>query len=103
MPNTVNANTTTEYTDTSSNVKYLLDEVSKTATVIGYTGTDISLDIPSVLTNNEEQYTVTQIGDLAFLQCKTLTSITIPSTVTSIGEKVFNRCDNLEAINIAKR
>ena len=32
MPNTVNANTTTEYIDASSNVKYLLDETSKTAT-----------------------------------------------------------------------
>ena len=31
-----NVNATTEYKDTSSNIKYLLDEETKTATVIGY-------------------------------------------------------------------
>lgn len=101
LPNTVNANTTNEYVDTSTNIKYLLDEETKTATVTGYVETvAMDITIPSQIINGSNEYIVTKIEDLAFLQCDTVKSITIPKTVTSIGEKVFNRCDNLEEINV---
>lgn len=35
------------------------------------------------------------IGDLAFLWCSSLTSITIPDSVTSIGEFAFYACSSL--------
>ena len=43
---------------------------------------------------------VTSIGDGAFLGCRSLTSINIPSSVTSIGESAFEDCPSLTSINI---
>lgn len=40
---------------------------------------------------------LTTIGDLAFNQCKDLTSITIPSSVTFISRSAFSNCENLAA------
>lgn len=101
LPNAVNATTSTEYIDTLSNIKYLLDEKTKTATVIGYEVPTIEdITIPSKIIKGGYEYTVTKIEDLAFVQCNTVESITIPKTVISIGEKVFNRCDNLKEINV---
>ena len=40
------------------------------------------------------------IGDGAFMRCKNLTSINIPSSVTSIGREAFTGCSNLTSINI---
>ena len=43
---------------------------------------------------------VTSIGDWAFLGCSSLTSISIPSSVTSIGQSAFSGCGSLTSINI---
>ena len=41
---------------------------------------------------------VTSIGELAFYDCLSLTSITIPDGVTSIGERAFSNCTSLTSI-----
>ena len=43
---------------------------------------------------------VTSIGNYAFEDCHSLTSITIPEGVTSIGEGTFNGCSSLTSINV---
>ena len=43
---------------------------------------------------------VTTIGDMAFYFCTGLTSVTIPNSVTSIGNWAFNGCSGLTSITI---
>ena len=43
---------------------------------------------------------VTNIGDSAFMYCKSLTNINIPNSVTNIGDEVFKDCRSLTNINI---
>ena len=43
-------------------------------------------------------YTVTSIGDNAFYNCSSLTSVTISSSVTSIGNSAFSSCSSLATV-----
>ncbi len=43
---------------------------------------------------------VTKIADYAFQDCKTLTSITIPSSIVSIGYKSFYNCTSLLSVTV---
>ena len=54
------------------------------------------LIIPDVI----DRRIVTSIGDQAFRNCTSLTSVTIPDNVTSIGERTFRGCHNLTSITI---
>lgn len=66
------------------------------AKIIGYNGNDAYVTIPSVING----YTVTSIGDCAFYNCTSLTSITIPNSVTWIGDYAFSGCTSLTSITI---
>ncbi len=62
-----------------------------------YTG---SVTIPTSVTYNEKNFSVTSIGDDAFSGCSGLTSITITEGATSIGNWSFYGCTSLISVNI---
>ena len=43
---------------------------------------------------------VTTIGDYAFQDCESLTSVTVPDSVTTIGDWAFSHCDSLTSVTI---
>ena len=56
--------------------------------------------IPDSIIHNGITYSVTSIGDYAFISCTGLTSIEIPNSVTSIGGYAFFSCIGLKSIVI---
>ena len=59
-----------------------------------------SVTIPTTVTYSGVTYSVTAIGDYAFMDCYGLTSITIPNSVISIGYMAFDSCYRLTSITI---
>ena len=60
-----------------------------------YLGHD-SITIPEKVRIDGKIYTVTSIGEYAFIYNFDLTYINIPESVTSIGKEAFNGCNSLE-------
>ena len=56
--------------------------------------------IPSSVTYEDKTYSVTSIGYVAFGDCTSLTSITIPNSVTSIEGYAFSGCSSLTSVTI---
>ena len=56
--------------------------------------------IPESVKYNGKTYSVTSIGEFAFCDCSSLTSITIPNSVTSIGDSAFSGCSSLTYIKV---
>ncbi|MBO4549499.1 MAG: leucine-rich repeat protein, partial [Bacteroidaceae bacterium] len=54
-----------------------------------------SVTIPNTVTYNGTTYSVTSIGQNAFWDCTSLTSITIGNSVTTIGNSAFSGCSGL--------
>ena len=91
-----------------------IQAMSQPTNVIYYTSSDRSIVTPkdvfgSSIVSNEYvdahgiitfDGPVTIIGDEAFAECRSLTSITIPKSVSSIGDSAFDLCYSLTSINI---
>lgn len=58
------------------------------------------LVIPSTVTYNETEYTVTVIGAHAFRMCSGLTSVTLPTSLTKIDQYAFYNCTSMGNISI---
>lgn len=58
---------------------------------------DSEIQIPSTY----KGLPVTGIGYRAFVNCQTLTSVTIPSSIKNIGEAAFFACTNLTSVEIS--
>ena len=83
-------------------INYELVAKVKQATVIGKSGGQYSGEvvIPESVEHEGAAYSVTSIGDYAFVGCSGLTSVTIPNSVTSIGERAFYKCSRLTSVTI---
>lgn len=68
-----------------------------TVEISNYSGSAEELTIPEVL----DGYTVSSIGSMAFINCTSLTDITIGDNITTIKMLAFYNCSNLNTINIA--
>ena len=75
---------------------YDTEQYYEIAVITDYNGTDESVSVPSQLGGCN----VTDIGDGAFSDCSSLTSITIPNGVTSIGWNAFSDCTSLTSVVI---
>ncbi len=91
----VNNGDTLYYTITSNTTPYTVAVAGNGNST--YSG---SVTIPSSVTYNSNNYSVTSIGNQAFYYCTNLTSITIPNSITSIGNNAFYRCTSLSSITI---
>lgn len=69
----------------------------KTVTITKYTGTESTVILPSTISS----WDVTKIGEDAFQDNTTITSVTIPANVTEIGSNAFAGCTNLTSVNYA--
>lgn len=58
------------------------------------------LTIESLISSNDKNYTVTEIGNWAFKEWNTLTEVTLPHTVEIIGFQAFFNCSNLTNVTI---
>lgn len=67
----------------------------KTVTITKYTGTESTVILPSTISS----WPVTKIGEDAFQDNTTITSVTIPASVTEIGSNAFAGCTNLTSVN----
>ena len=67
-----------------------------TVNITNYVGIYSDVTIPAEIDGKK----VTSIGEYAFRDCTSLTSITIPDGVTSIGYGAFEGCSNLTRISI---
>ena len=52
--------------------------------------------VPARVNINDEFYSVTSIGDVAFYECENLRNVDLPDSITEIGRFAFNMCHNLQ-------
>ena len=91
-------------------LNYVFNKSTQTATVIGFNGTGVSeLVIPSTVTTSsgtlgefEEEitYTVTEIGEGAFLQKKFITTVKLGAYVVSIDDFAFSNCSGITSVTM---
>ena len=89
---------------TIGNMYYQINTDGVSATLVGPVDiTEVSgeISIPTTVSYNGSDYTVTRIGKNAFISSGGLTgSLIIPNTVTSIGENAFLACSGLTELHL---
>lgn len=81
--------------DTAGGYTYTI-AADGSAVITGYEGTDTVLVLPDTLGGAQ----VTEIGESAFAQNQSITSITIPEGIKEIGDFAFNDCSGLKKVSL---
>ncbi len=92
--------TSVPVTVSAASVDDLTFYLNEDGTSYSVTGCDTSAEGELVIPDTYEGLPVTSIGYGALMDCRNLTSITIPDSVTSIGEAAFYYCSSLASITI---
>lgn len=66
----------------------------------GYDKPTGELTLPSSVTHEGTPYTVTAVDDKAFLDCKRITSLHVPSSIATIGARAFANDTSLTEVTI---
>lgn len=74
-------------------------EVTEDQTGLAYAGL-MQVVIPNEVVHNDTTFAVTKIGNEAFRNCSSLTSVVIPEGVTYIGGNAFRSCSSLKTLTI---
>ena len=83
------------------NIKYeIVGGGQRELIVVGNENARGDIDIPNKIFVRGHFYYVVAIAKWAFLNCDSISSVSIPNTVQSIGLAAFSSCDNLKSINI---
>ena len=85
---------------TENGIKYKITNTSPMEVAVAQSDYSGDIAIPQEVVNNSVTYKVTLIGDYAFRNCSSLTSITIPESVTTIEDGAFYDCSSLASITI---
>jgi hypothetical protein len=88
--------TITEYKGKATTVNIPAKIQNLPVTSIGEAAFREKMTITSVVIPNG----VTSIGNTAFFRCSNLTNVTIPASVTSIGNGAFDMCNNITSVTI---
>ena len=75
-------------------------ELAVVGAILSYGDYSGNVVIPGTVEYNGSTYSVTSIGDNAFMNRSDLTSVTIPNSVKSIGEEAFSGCTGLTSVTI---
>ncbi len=69
----------------------VINAESKEVELKGYASADdvLTLDVPETVTYNNQEFTVTSIGNYAFAYCVNFTKVNLPEGVISIGDNTF--------------
>lgn len=83
-------------------IRYAVNTGDSTAQVVNYGTykTRPEIKIPASITADGVSYPVTSIEDYCFMDCATLTDVTIPNSVTSIGTGCFRECSSLTTVKL---
>lgn len=88
-------------TFTVGGLKYeVIDESNKTVRITGYTSVSANLTIPASVKNGTVTYAVTEIGEAAFAENTTITSVTISEGIELLEGKAFGKCTNLSKVTL---
>ncbi len=86
-------------TFTIGDLKYKTIDAT-TVKIIDCSTSVVSVTIPSIVSNEGNDYKVTEIATNAFKNCSTLTSIVIPDNIITIKNNAFLNCSNLTSITL---
>ena len=88
-------------TCTGQTLRFLIYNLTHTATVIGYVGQcNGGLTIPAWFSIDGVRYTVTAIGPRAFENCRTLESVILPRSITLVDTEAFKNCSALIKVDM---